>query len=68
MKEKVYLRCTKCNTVFLETVGTNESIYKISCPSCLKQSVELDLGHRFKETGNGSGSEKEEKQKWLEAK
>ena len=56
MKEKLYLRCTKCNEVFLETVETNESIYKISCPHCLKEYVEIDLGHRFKETGNSSGS------------
>jgi Zn finger protein HypA/HybF involved in hydrogenase expression len=49
VKEKIYLRCCKCNAVFLEKVETNEKIYEINCPICTKQTVEIDLGHRFKE-------------------
>ena len=47
MTEKLWLRCTKCNYVYVATIDSEDKIYEMGCPKCNKRSVELDLGHKI---------------------
>ena len=47
MTEKLWLRCTNCNYVFVATIDSNDKIYEMGCPKCNKKYVELDLGHKI---------------------
>ena len=42
------LRCYKCNFEFIKDISVEDKIYEFICPSCNKDSIELNIGRKVK--------------------